>query len=104
MFRNKLCRFLLGWDEASPPVWTLEGVAHVVGAARDVDVGIQLQQLAAFQSHAFLELGNCTPKNKHTYQKVSSYMHTTLPVRNEIHAPIFLWRELIVEIVSPFYV
>lgn len=57
------------WDEASPQVWTLEAVAHVVGAARDVDVGVQLQQLAAFQSHTFLELGNCTPKNKQTYQK-----------------------------------
>lgn len=78
------------WDEASPQVWTLEGVTHVVSAARDVDVGIQLQQLAAFQSHTFLELGNCTPKNKHTYQKVSSCMNTTLPMRNEIHAPIFL--------------
>lgn len=41
-------------------VWTLERVAHFAIAALGIDEGIQLQQFAAFQRHAFLELGDWT--------------------------------------------
>lgn len=48
-------KYLLG---CSCSVWTLERVAHFAIAARGIDVGIHIQQFAAFQRHAFLEAGN----------------------------------------------